>query len=49
MRAEGYRRGQTISDGSGIVWRITLELNGELRYMIMNQGGRFLRIAKGPA
>jgi hypothetical protein len=45
VRAEGYRRGAPITDGSGLVWRVTIENRGEQRYMFMNQAGRFLRIA----
>ena len=45
VRAEGYRRGAPITDGSGLIWRITIEHRGEQLYMFMNQAGRFLRIA----
>jgi hypothetical protein len=45
VRAVGYRRGAPIADGSGLIWRITIEHRGEQLYMFMNQAGRFLRIA----
>jgi hypothetical protein len=45
VRADGYRRGAPISDGSGLIWRITIEHRSEQRYMYMNQAGLFLRIA----
>jgi hypothetical protein len=48
VRAQGYRRGAPISDGSGLMWRVTLEKKGEQLQMFMNQAGRFLRIAGVP-
>jgi hypothetical protein len=46
--AQGFRRGGPISDGAGLVWRITLERKGEQVYMFTNQAGRFLRIGEIP-
>jgi hypothetical protein len=46
--AQGFRRGAPISDGSGLVWRITVARGDKQAYLFTNQGGEFLRIARIP-
>jgi hypothetical protein len=46
--AQGFRRGAPISDGSGLVWRITVARGDKQAYLFTNQGGDFLRIAQIP-